>query len=276
MKDKDKNIEEAIDNIFGEDVLTINTDSDDSNDNDLSKTSLNIYNYENSDIDLSKLDDETKNQLENDHEALDNYDTNDEKSTDEQNESNNVMSLDSSSDDDIEVEKQTDLNGKRKGILIILLCAILLVIVILILFIYNLNCEKNVSCVYSVNDKNFVLSDTVKITYKKDKISYVNGNYSYAAITKDFKDQIDNIRQEKIPVIVNSNGMKGFTYILNEENDKFSITSSLDFTSFDYDEISKIDQKTKPISYFEIDSNLTYKKLKNILEKQGYTCKKSK
>lgn len=276
MKDKDKNIEEAIDNIFGEDVLTINTDSDDSNDNDLSKTSLNIYNYENSDIDLSKLDDETKNQLENDHEALDNYDTNDEKRLDEQNESNNVMSLDSSSDDDIEVEKQTDLNGKRKGILIILLCAILLVIVILTLFIYNLNCEKNVSCVYSVNDKNFVLSDTVKITYKKDKISYVNGNYSYAAITKDFKDQIDNIRQEKIPVIVNSNGMKGFTYILNEENDKFSITSSLDFTSFDYDEISKIDQKTKPISYFEIDSNLTYKKLKNILEKQGYTCKKSK
>ena len=276
MKDKDKNIEEAIDNIFGEDVLTINTDSDDSNDNDLSKTSLNIYNYENSDIDLSKLDDETKNQLENDHEALDNYDTNDEKRLDEQNESNNVMSLDSSSGDDIEVEKQTDLNGKRKGILIILLCAILLVIVILTLFIYNLNCEKNVSCVYSVNDKNFVLSDTVKITYKKDKISYVNGNYSYAAITKDFKDQIDNIRQEKIPVIVNSNGMKGFTYILNEENDKFSITSSLDFTSFDYDEISKIDQKTKPISYFEIDSNLTYKKLKNILEKQGYTCKKSK
>lgn len=276
MKDKDKNIEEAIDNIFGEDVLTINTDSDDSNDNDLSKTSLNIYNYENSDIDLSKLDDETKNQLENDHEALDNYDTNDEKRLDEQNESNNVMSLDSSSDDDIEVEKQTDLNGKRKGILIILLCAILLVIVILTLFIYNLNCEKNVSCVYSVNDKNFVLSDTVKITYKKDKISYVNSNYSYAAITKDFKDQIDNIRQEKIPVIVNSNGMKGFTYILNEENDKFSITSSLDFTSFDYDEISKIDQKTKPISYFEIDSNLTYKKLKNILEKQGYTCKKSK
>ena len=186
------------------------------------------------------------------------------------------MGLDSSSDDDIEVEKQTDLNGKRKGILIILLCAILLVIVILTLFIYNLNCEKNVSCVYSVNDKNFVLSDTVKITYKKDKISYVNSNYSYAAITKDFKDQIDNIRQEKIPVIVNSNGMKGFTYILNEENDKFSITSSLDFTSFDYDEISKIDQKTKPISYFEIDSNLTYKKLKNILEKQGYTCKKSK
>ena len=276
MKDKDKNIEEAIDNIFGEDVLTINTDSDDSNDNDLSKTSLNIYNYENSDIDLSKLDDETKNQLENDHEALDNYDTNDEKRLDEQNESNNVMSLDSSSDDDIEVEKQTDLNGKRKGILIILLCAILLVIVILTLFIYNLNCEKNVSCVYSVNDKNFVLSDTVKITYKKDKISYVNSNYSYAAITKDFKDQIDNIRQEKIPVIVNSNGMKGFTYILNEENDKFSITSSLDFTSFDYDEISKIDQKAKPISYFEIDSNLTYKKLKNILEKQGYTCKKSK
>lgn len=276
MKDKDKNIEEAIDNIFGEDVLTINTDSDDSNDNDLSKTSLNIYNYENSDIDLSKLDDETKNQLENDHEALDNYDTNDEKNADEQNESNNVMGLDSSSDDDIEVEKQTDLNGKRKGILIILLCAILLVIVILTLFIYNLNCEKNVSCVYSVNDKNFVLSDTVKITYKKDKISYVNSNYSYAAITKDFKDQIDNIRQEKIPVIVNSNGMKGFTYILNEENDKFSITSSLDFTSFDYDEISKIDQKTKPISYFEIDSNLTYKKLKNILEKQGYTCKKSK
>lgn len=276
MKDKDKNIEEAIDNIFGEDVLTINTDSDDSNDNDLSKTSLNIYNYENSDIDLSKLDDETKNQLENDHEALDNYDTNDEKRLDEQNESNNVMSLDSSSDDDIEVEKQTDLNGKRKGILIILLCAILLVIVILTLFIYNLNCEKNVSCVYSVNDKNFVLSDTVKITYKKDKISYVNSNYSYAAITKDFKDQIDNIRQEKIPVIVNSNGMKGFTYILNEENDKFSITSSLDFTAFDYDEISKIDQKAKPISYFEIDSNLTYKKLKNILEKQGYTCKKSK
>ena len=173
------------------------------------------------------------------------------------------------------VETESNTPKKNNKILYLILGAIFVAILIVVLCVLSINCEKKTSCSYAVNDANYKITDTYEIKYKKNKILYVNGKYAYEAKTKNFESQINIIRQEKIPVMVNSNAMKGFTYMLDEGNDKFSITSSLDFTSFDYNEISKIDQKAKPISYFEIDSTLTYEKLKNILEKQGYTCKKA-
>ena len=308
LEQEDLNVEKALDNIFDE-------DTNKQKEEDLSKTSLNINSVNNEDFDYSKIQDEIvintpDNENKEEKGSDENFDIkedndkvlnfipnnfdNEDKNTsldesfDKENKDglNDIVNanLEPASDEDITssyesyntlVETESDTPKKNNKMLYLILGAIFVAILIVILCVLSINCEKKTSCSYAVNDTNYKITDTYEIKYKKNKILYVNGKYVYEAKTKDFENQINIIRQEKIPVMVNSNAMKGFTYILDEGNDKISITSSLDFTSFDYNEISKIDQKTKPISYFEIDSTLTYEKLKNILEKQGYTCKKA-
>ena len=309
LEKEDLNVEKALDNIFDE-------DTNKQNEEDLSKTSLNINSVNNEDFDYSKMQDEivintpdseNKEETSSDEnidikeedngKALNfisnNFDDKTENTSldepfDEGNKSDlsdivnanldpangeNITSSYESYNTPVETESNTP--KKNNKMLYLILGAIFVAILIVVLCVLSINCEKKTSCSYTVNDTNYKITDTYEIKYKKNKILYVNGKYAYEAKTKDFESQINIIRQEKIPVMVNSNAMKGFTYMLDEGNDNFSITSSLDFTSFDYNEISKIDQKANPISYFEIDSTLTYEKLKNILEKQGYTCKKA-
>lgn len=309
LEQEDLNVEKALDNIFDEDTnkqkeedlskTSLNINAVNNEDFDYSKIQdeivINTPDNENKE---EKGSDENFDIKEEDNDKVlnfmpnnfDNEDKNtsldesfDKESKDGLNDIVNA-NLEPVSDEDITssyesyntpVETESNTPKKNNKMLYLILGAIFVAILIVVLCVLSINCEKKTSCSYAVNDTNYKISDTYEIKYKKNKILYVNGKYDYEAKTKDFENQINIIRQEKIPVMVNSNAMKGFTYILDEGNDKFSITSSLDFTSFDYNEISKIDQKTKPISYFEIDSNLTYEKLKNILEKQGYTCKKA-
>lgn len=309
LEQEDLNIEKALDNIFDEDnnkqkeedlsKTSLNINSVNNEDFDYSKVQdeivINTPDNENKE---EKGSDENINIKEEDNDKVlnfipNNFDNEDkntslDESFDKENKDglNDIVNanLEPASGEDITssyesyntpVETESDIPKKNNKMLYLILGAIFVAILIVVLCVLSINCEKKTSCSYAVNDTNYKISDTYEIKYKKNKILYVNGKYDYEAKTKDFENQINIIRQEKIPVMVNSNAMKGFTYILDEGNDKFSITSSLDFTSFDYNEISKIDQKTKPISYFEIDSTLTYEKLKNILEKQGYTCKKA-
>ena len=309
LEQEDLNVEKALDNIFDEDTneqkeedlskTSLNINAVNNEDFDYSKVQdeivINTSDSENKEEINSDMDSDTK-EKDNDKvlnfipNNFDNEDKNtsldesfDKESKDGLNDIVNA-NLKPASDEDITssyesyntpVETESNTPKKNNKMLYLILGAIFVAILIVVLCILSINCEKKTSCSYAVNDTNYKISDTYEIKYKKNKILYVNGKYDYEAKTKDFENQINIIRQEKIPVMVNSNAMKGFTYMLDEGNDKFSITSSLDFTSFDYDEISKIDQKTKPISFFEIDSNLTYEKLKNILKKQGYTCKKA-
>lgn len=285
---EDLNVEKAIDDIFDENTSDINT----KNEEELSKTSLNINSINNEDFDYSKVQDEieinTANES-NDNKVLNfinnNFDDEDitkENITDDKNSTdlNDNLSIVEDANNSYNnivyntpVETENDIPKKNKKTLYLILGAVVGLILIIILCILSINCEKKTSCSYKSDDSNYKITDEYKITYKKNRILYVNGIYEYTAKTKSYENQISLIRQEKIPAMVNSNAMKGFTYILDEGTNKFKITSSLDFTVFDYDEINKINQKTKPISYFEIDSKLTYKKFKSILEKQGYTCK---
>ena len=297
LNQEDKNVEQAIDNIFDE-------KDNKKNEEELSKTSLNI-NINDDNFDYSKIQDEIQiDNFENDNSKEsstsklneDNSDKKDDRflnfvNNDFNNENvteDNKLINDNNQDEDnlvynnevdntysVPVEAEKEHLDNNKKLLYLIIGAIVIAILIIVLCIININCEKKTNCSYTFEDKNFKITDNYEIKYKKDKIIYVNGNYNYVAKTKEYQNQINNIRLEKIPAMVNSNAMKGFTYILNEENDAFQMKSSLDFTSFDYDEISKVDQKTKPISYFEIDSNLTYKKLKDILKKQGYSCKRA-
>lgn len=309
LEQEDLNVEKALDNIFDEDTdeqkeedlskTSLNINAVNNEDFDYSKVQDEIVvNTPDSENKEEVNSDNVSDTIEKDNDKVLNFisnnfddkveNTSSDESFDKENKEvlNDIanVNLEPASDEDIvssyesyntPVETESNTPKKNNKMLYLILGAIFVAILIVILCVLSINCEKKTSCSYAVNDTNYKITDTYEIKYKKNKILYVNGKYVYEAKTKDFENQINIIRQEKIPVMVNSNAMKGFTYMLDEGSDKFSITSSLDFTSFDYNEISKINQKTKPISYFEIDSNLTYEKLKNTLEKQGYTCKKA-
>ena len=234
MDEKDKQMKEALDDIFGDDVIEIK----DTNDDNLTNTSLNIPNISSSEIIAPT--------------SLDNE--------------NNIQET---------TEKDNDISYK-KIILYFLIGFVLGFILIYIIVNFVLNKEKTINCSYSANDLGYKITDEYKIKYKNNTILKVDGSYIYTAKTEEYKSQIEYIKNEKIPVIINSNGMKGFTYLYEVSDSYFKVNSYLVYDLFEFDKINKIDQKNMPISYFKITSDKSVKKLKNELINKGYKCNLSK
>lgn len=234
MDEKDKQMKEALDDIFGDDVIEIK----DTNEDNLTNTSLNIPNISSSEIIAPT--------------SLDNE--------------NNIQET---------TEKDNDISYK-KIILYFLIGFVLGFILIYIIVNFVLNKEKTINCSYSANDLGYKITDEYKIKYKNNTILKVDGSYIYTAKTEEYKSQIEYIKNEKIPVIINSNGMKGFTYLYEVSDSYFKVNSYLVYDLFEFDKINKIDQKNMPISYFKITSDKSVKKLKNELINKGYTCNLSK
>ncbi len=160
---------------------------------------------------------------------------------------------------------------KKSSILFIL---IVVAVLIICFVIFNLLVSKqtDVICNFTAEDTGYKVTDQYKITYKKDLILYVESEYNYLAKTDEYKSQISYIKKDKTPVIVNSNGMSGFTYLFEESDVSIKVNGYLDFEAFDYKKIKNINQDALPISYFKIDSKRSFKKLKKTLEDQGYVC----
>ena len=210
MDEKDKQMKEALDDIFGDDVIEIK----DTNDDNLTNTSLNIPNISSSEIIApTSLDKENKIQE--------------------------------------TTEKDNDISYK-KIILYFLIGFVLGFILIYIIVNFVLNKEKTINCSYSANDLGYKITDEYKIKYKNNTILKVDGSYIYTAKTEEYKSQIEYIKNEKIPVIINSNGMKGFTYLYEVSDSYFKVNSYLVYDLFEFDKINKLDQKNMPISYFKI------------------------
>ena len=149
---------------------------------------------------------------------------------------------------------------------------VLIIIIIYLIFNHVNNTVKNINCSYSAEDTGYNITDEYKITYKKNSITYVEGNYKYEAKTEEFKSQIPIIKAEKLPIIINSNGMPGFTYTYELSDTYFKVASYLDFTLFNYDQIDKVNYDLAPISYITINSKTTLDSLKKNLEDKGYKC----
>lgn len=234
MEDNDKKMKEALDNIFGDDVMEI----ENTNDDNLTNTSLNIPSISSSDI-VAPV-------------SLDNE--------------NNIKG-------------KEDENGnisQKKIILYFLIGFILGFILIYIIVNFIINKEKVINCSYSASDTGYKVTDEYKIKYKNNTILKVEGTYTYTAKNEEYKSQIEYIKKEKIPVIINSNGMKGFTYLYEVSDSYFKVNSYLDYDLFDLDNINKINQDNVPISYFKITNDKSVKKLKSELVSKGYTCNLSK
>lgn len=253
MDEKDNDIKQAIDDIFGDDVIEIESSNDtlkeENKDENLSATSLNIPINTDVDIDakIPEINDSTM-------------------------EVNNENNLDNPAE-----EKESSSNASNKRIFIYFIIGFVVgLILIYVIINFVIGKEKVVNCAYSAEDKGYKVTDEYKIRYKNDEILYVESVYSYTAKTDEYKPQIEYVKDEKLPVIINSNGMSGFTYVYETSENFFKVSGYLDFTLFDYKKINKIDQKVIPISYFTINSKPSFKVLKKSLEKEGYVCTISK
>lgn len=160
----------------------------------------------------------------------------------------------------------------KKIIIYIALGAILGLIAVFILVNFVFGVEKKELCTSVAEDTGYKYTDEYKITYKKNTINYVESTYTYTALNSEYKEQIKYVSDDKLRAVINSNGMPGFTYTYETSDDYVKVNGYLDFTLFNYDEIEKINQEAMPLSYFKISRDMTYKTLKNDLEKNGYKC----
>ena len=165
-----------------------------------------------------------------------------------------------------------DKSFNKKIIIYIALGAILGLIVVFILVNFVFGVEKKELCTSVAEDTGYKYTDEYKITYKKNTINYVESTYTYTALNSEYKEQIKYVSDDKLRAVINSNGMPGFTYTYETSDDYVKVNGYLDFTLFNYDEIEKINQEAMPLSYFKISRDMTYKTLKNDLEKNGYKC----
>lgn len=148
----------------------------------------------------------------------------------------------------------------------------LVIVLVITIFVVVFGVKKNVKCVSKATDEGYSFMETYEITYKKNDIIRIKSIYRYEATSADFLEQVQFVKKDKVPVVVNSNGMKGFNYIIEEKDDAFEVTGYLDFKEMDFTEVDKVDKKLFPISYIDFDSKTTYKDMEKSLKKKGFTC----
>lgn len=282
----DKNVEKAIDDIFDTDFIEI----DISDDKEVSaienkinfsseeeKIEINNENKVNEPITIENdlLKDNVINKEENNFiEDKDNIDINDNIEIKNDNNQNNIDIADTSENKIVKSDKKK--SNFKNIFIIIVICLILIVALFIIYYLFFTKKEGVTNCSYSAEDSGYKITDEYKITYSSNDISYVEAKYIYKAKTEEYKNQIEVIKEEKLPVILNSYGMSGFTYLYEVGDDYISINSYLDFNLFDYNVIDKNNPDTNPISYIKINSSVNYDKLIKQFEANGYKCVLSK
>ena len=190
-----------------------------------------------------------------------------------------IENNEASSSKDVLSSKNTikdDKSFNKKIIIYIALGMVLGLIVVFILVNFVFGIEKKELCTSTAEDTGYKYTDEYKITYKKNKINYVESTYTYNALNSEYQEQIKYVSDDKLRAVINSNGMPGFTYTYETSDNYVKVNGYLDFTLFNYDEIEKINQEAMPLSYFKISRDMTYKTLKANLEKQGYKCTTTK
>lgn len=287
------NLNDSIENNYNEELVkplfhadNFNIMGSESNNGGSKNDSYSKLNYNENDVNMPSLDsitDKSYESLDSNEESSkisnnetikhNNYDFNNQINTNLNTgypENNEI-----SSSKDALISKNTikdDKSFNKKIIIYIALGAILGLIVVFILVNFVFGVEKKELCTSVAEDTGYKYTDEYKITYKKNKINYVESTYTYTALNSEYKEQIKYVSDDKLRAVINSNGMPGFTYTYETSDDYVKVNGYLDFALFNYDEIEKINQEAMPLSYFKISRDMTYKTLKNDLEKNGYKC----
>lgn len=299
MNNDEKKVSDALDDIFGSDFLEIDAVEEKKVDNETylneddqakketffnaNLENKNLFDKENLTVINSASDTDIKPMSTEDIvKSMESSNTKDfnssniyDKPLEDKLEDTQPIIIDKNIDNKNNEEKKQDINYKK--IIIYLSIGIVIGIIFFIIFMnIFVNKEKSTYCYYKAENNDFKLTDEYTIIFKQNKLIYIKGNYNYLAKTEEFKSQLEFIRKEKIPIIVNSNGMPGFTHIYEQSDSEIKILSYYDMSLIDYKVVDKNDDKAKPLSYINLKSNVTYKKLVDKLEKDGYKCTPSK
>lgn len=190
---------------------------------------------------------------------------------------NNVTYYEEEKHNDVS-ENVTNEDGKyqKKNIIIYFIVGIIIGLIILFVIMHiNSGKTKIVNCSYNKKDDVYSETEEYTITYTGNNINYIEGVYTYKTIPENNK-QLGVIREQKIPIIINSNGMDGFTHIFEIGDTIFKVYSYYDYEIMNFEKIEKNDSSKTPISYINIDSSKSYKKMKKDMENRGFKCINSK
>lgn len=271
MDNKDKDVKSALDELFGSDFIEIDVNKEEKSNNIINDDLFD--DIINSDI---KKDDQdiinTNEKEENNQDILDNKKEENNKlnTLEEKNTNNNFVPNYVTT---IQKKKEPKKKENNKFNKLYLLLILIVVIAISIFFVYILYFnERTIKCVSKAMDVGYKYSDEYKIKHKGNKITYLYSSYKYTALNDDYKREIEVIKNEKLPILLNSNGMDGFTYTYESTDEYFKINGYIDFEKINFKSVDKLNQDLVKISFYKINSKLTYKDLKKSLEKDGYTC----
>ena len=263
MDNKDKDVKSALDELFGSDFIEI--DVNEKKQDDINTTMSDLLD----DVSNSIIKKDNKNTNNNDIDSNDNIKEEQIDKKDEENKNEFVPNYVTT------IHNKKESTNKKKNSInkqyIFLISIIVLIVLITVIYLLLFK-EKTIKCTSSAKDIGYKYTDEYLITHKGNKITYLNSKYSYTALTDEYKNEIDAIKNEKLPVLLNSNGMDGFTYVYESTDEYFKITGYIDFKKIDFKKIDKLNQDLVKVSFYKINSKLTYKNLKKSLEKDGYTC----
>lgn len=253
MHKKDDNLKDALDEIFDDDFIEVETK--DSNEENIPLIDRAIFtDYE---LEEEKKEEQLKQSDVNVHNI-------NEKPV------NNEVKDDLATIKNIPKKDRSKINYK---LLLIILIAIIILLVSLGVYLAVFEIEKTTVCELKAKDTGYNFSDTYMVIYKKNNIIKIKSSYVYNATDSEFTEQVKFVKESKLPIVINSNGMSGFTYTVEESDNMFKVNGYLDFEKMNFKEVDKQNYDLFPIAYEKIDSKTTYSSFINKLKKEGYSCK---
>lgn len=264
MDDKDKDLDSALNDIFGSDFIEINTNNADE-----------LLIEQNKEVN-EKTDEHLNDSIEKD----DIFDVQNDTTINNQTQSDEYEN--NEIDMEVEIKNSNNENtekenlSSKKIILYFVIGFVLGLILIFIIINYVYGITRVVNCSNVAEDIGYKYTDEYKITYKKNKITYLESTYTYTALSDEYKNQVEYVKKEKLPVVVNTNGMSGFTYTYEISDNSFRVNGYLDFELINFKKIDKINQDLIPISFVKLNSKTTFKSLESELKKEGFKCVSTK
>ena len=265
MDNKNDELKNALDEIFGDDLLEINT-NDIKKEDDIEDTIMldNVVftDKEEPKIDTSKVSEKLDN-------VIDRIKKEDNNSIIDNNETIVEDSNISVKNSDEEVKTSTGI----KKIVLAVTIPLLILLICILSYVLIIGIKEEETCKSSVKADGYKYSNSYNMIYRKNKLIRLKTSYSYVALTDEYKSQIEFIKNSKLPIVMNSYEMPGFTYKYDLTDNGYYLKGYLDFEQMDFNKLDKHDNTLHPINDIIINSKMSYKSLKKELIKQGYKCK---
>ena len=229
----DDDVSKAIDDIFGNDFIELSVSNEESKPSEMKYENIVITSTDKLSNHEKSLD-----AINNVSSLKDNHNDNENENSDKQ----SVLKM-------VNTDKRFD---SKTAILVLLLCILGSIIMVYILTKSEVNEESSVVCYQKIQTNDYDSTDEYVLNHFKDKLTYVSGTYVYKAKTENTINNIKEIKKDKLDVIINSNGIDGFTHTYEEGEESVLINSYydmglIDFSKIKEDEIKKLNEKEKQI-----------------------------